>query len=110
MKVLKIMFGLVLLGVLGYVGLSVATNRGMVQASYLEQVNGQLKNVRLPNLNGATQVIQQAEETVANQEVMTSVEVKTGKPPITQQAFEYVRYNYCKAVVSDYVARYESNN
>ncbi len=106
MKFVKIVLLALFLAVVGYVGLSIATNRGLVNAQYLAQINGAVRAIHLPNPQQATTLLQDFQTSSTAASLSSAVEIEPSKPPITQQAFEYVRYNYCQAVVKDYESRY----
>lgn len=115
MSLIRIILGLIVLAAIGTGGLYIAEQRGLVASGTFDSLKTQALAVKpqeltakLPQLN---QVLSsKTSPTTEKSSVLgASVDVETREPPLSQKAFEYARYNYCKTAVEDYESRFPEN-
>lgn len=109
MNIFRLLLSLLVLVGVGFAGLYIAEQRGVVKAGTVSGILGgfQQKAPGITNsLAPASQVLSSS-SLVKNGSVLGStIEIESNKPPIHQRAFEYARYLYCQQAVKDYEERF----
>lgn len=115
MNPVKFILSLVIISLVAVGGLYVAEQRGLVAEGTFNSLLARVQTVKPQQiLSNAPQIgnfmtAQTNSLSQSSQQVLgTTIEVTAEKPPLTQRAFEYARYSYCKAAVDDYEERFGS--
>lgn len=121
MKLVKVILIVVLLGVVALGCVYVAENRGIVHAGTFANLTDKISGLstHLPSqvstqtVTNSVQMLssQTGKMSTASGAVLGTVNaIERQDTPLPQRAFEYARYAYCQAVVSDYQQRQQSGN
>lgn len=112
MSVIRLILIIVLISGLAGGGVFLAEQQGWVPQGTVAGLTTQISKLHPPQVllqhsqNIHSLLSSQTQQLNQNGQVLgTSLGIERAEPPLTQKAFEYARYEYCRAVVDDYQQR-----